>query len=517
MYMDEKNKDKINKLGEQLPLHSPDPGAWQRLAAKLDAMDAEAAYQENLQLLPVHSPNQGTWNLIHTRLNRIAYYKNGIRIALSAAAGLLLFFTVSRISDQYQNKENSARQVAGHVQQNIPVENIKTDNSAETPPADTQKPDKKSGIKHITNATATNSADHKSKTIYQEPKVVSSVNNDNTAVTLNQEKEPEIATSVISDITAIALNQESVTDKAESAALLLNTGNAADVITGTTKPIPSENHIPLQTQSYFIPDDTLPPKAIINTAEEPRSILFQKEPYPTITSTYIKQYPPPAPMPASNKNHVGLAMNYLPENIYNGTDNSLFHNVDLTASYNKEKVRYNTSLGMAYNEEQIKFEMNYDINTPVTAVDPSGHLDTLSYNVSNMESEYLGTEKHKYVTYNLGIGRRLYAKGKFSTWLNAGAGFGIKLNEPDLITTTASSIKGQYNSQRVSVSSSTPVYNDVNVNFVTAINFNYKIINKLSISFTPTSRWYFKPVLSLNNQATDELTLGFMSGLTFEF
>jgi hypothetical protein len=481
-------------------------------------MDADVAYQEKLQQLPVHSPDQGTWNLIYRRLNRIAYYKTGVRIALSAAAGLLLFFTVSRISDQYQNKENSARQVALQEQQNTPFENKKADNTAKTLAADTQNPNKNSGFKNITNATATNSAvNPKSKTTDKEPEIISSVNYNITAVALNQEKQPEIVTSVIIDNTAVALNQESVTDNAESVALLLNTGNSADVIAGTIKPVQSENNIPLQTQSSFIPDETLPDKEIINTAEEPISILFQKEPYPTIASTYIKQYPPPATIPASNKNHVGLAMNYLPENIYNGTENSLFHNVDLTASYNKEKVRYNTSLGMAYNEEQIKFEMNYDINTPVTALGPGGHLDTLSYNVSNMESEYMGTEKHKYVTYNLGVGRRLYTKGKFSTWLNAGAGFGIKLNEPDLIAATASSIKGQYNSQRVNVSSTKPVYNDVNVNFVTAINFNYKIINKLSISFTPTSRWYFKPVLSLNNQATDELTLGFMSGLKFEF
>ncbi len=495
--MDEKNKHINKKLGEQLPSHSPDPGAWQRLSAKLDTMDAEAVYQEKLQQLPVHSPNHGTWNLIYRRLNRIAYYKTGVRIALSAAAGLLLFFTVSRISDQYQAKENSAGQIASQAQQNISAENTKADNTAKTLVADTQKATKNPG-----NKLAANNSVNYSKGIQKSK---------------STEKETKIVSSVILDNTAIALNQESVTDKTESGTLLLNTGNSANEIAGTIKPVQSENNIPLQTQSSFIHDETLPAKEIINTAEEPRSILFQKEPYPTTASSYTKQYPPPVPIPASNKNHVGLAMNYLPENIYNGTDNSLFHNVDLTASYNKEKVRYNTSLGMAYNEEQIKFEMNYDINTPVTAMGPGGHLDTLSYNVSNMESEYMGTEKHKYVTYNLGIGRRLYGRGKFSTWLNAGAGFGIKLNEPDLIATTTSSIKGQYNSQRVSVSSSKPVYNDVNVNFVTAINFNYKILNKVSISFTPTSRWYFKPVLSLNNQATDELTLGFMSGLKFEF
>jgi hypothetical protein len=67
------------------------------------------------------------------------------------------------------------------------------------------------------------------------------------------------------------------------------------------------------------------------------------------------------------------------------------------------------------------------------------------------------------------------------------------------------------------VSTDKPVYNDVNVNFVTGIDFNYAVIKRLSISFSPTSRWYFKPMLSKNNQATDELTFGFKTGLKFVF
>lgn len=86
----------------------------------------------------------------------------------------------------------------------------------------------------------------------------------------------------------------------------------------------------------------------------------------------VKYYTPDEPKTGKNKNYFALAMNYLPENVYNGSDNTIFHNVDLTASYNKEKVRYNTSLGMAYNEDQFKFDMNYDVKTPVTAPGPNG-------------------------------------------------------------------------------------------------------------------------------------------------
>jgi hypothetical protein len=172
---------------------------------------------------------------------------------------------------------------------------------------------------------------------------------------------------------------------------------------------------------------------------------------------------------------------------------------------------------MAYNEEQLNFDMNYDVNSPVTAIGPGGQMDTLGYNVSTVESQYQGTEKHQYFTYNLGIGRRLFSTGKFSTWLNAGTGIGFRLNDPDLITSTEKSIKVQYNATITSVATPHPVYNDVYVNFVTAIDFNYRILNKLSFTFTPTSRWYFKPVLTKNNQATDEMTVGFRTGLKFDF
>jgi hypothetical protein len=57
----------------------------------------------------------------------------------------------------------------------------------------------------------------------------------------------------------------------------------------------------------------------------------------------------------------------------------------------------------------------------------------------------------------------------------------------------------------------------LNVSFITGIDFNYRFLNKLSFTFTPTSRWYFKPVLSKNNQPTDELTLGFKTGIKFDF
>lgn len=498
--MDENNNHINKKLGEQLPSHSPDPGNWQRISDKLDVFDAKSTYKEKLQGLPVHSPDQGTWNLIYGRLNRIAYYKTGFRIALSVAAGLLLFFTVSRITDQDQKLPNSEPQVAGQEKFIKPPTSSNQANASTLKDSETKKSNRNTGKNPSGYKMAIQKAGIKGSIPVNSnsEKGVTSV-----GVVAN-------STFKLESAPAVAVTEAS---HPESGKMLItnDAGNGTTVIT--------DNSTGLATQSIQVQDSMSPAKEKeIQFAEnEPKSILFQKEQNAVILPP-LKSSVPIDLKPVSPKNHFALAMNYLPENIKNGTNTSLFHNVDLTASYNKEKVRFNTSLGMAYNEEQLQFNINYDINSLVTGYTAGGKLDTVSMSVADVVSQYTGNEKHQYFTYNLGLGRRLISSGKFSTWINLGAGFGLLLNKtPDLITTTANSVKSMYNAQRISVSSSTPVYNEVNVNFVTAIDFNYMILNRLSISFTPTSRWYLKPVLSLNNKATDNLTLGFKTGIKFDF
>ncbi|MDO9257805.1 MAG: hypothetical protein Q7U54_19970 [Bacteroidales bacterium] len=518
--MDENKNHINNRLSEQLPSHSPDTGTWQRLSDKLDSMDSETAYYEKLQGLPVHSPDEGTWNLIYSRLSRIAYYKTGIRIALSAAAGLLLFFTVSRISDQYQNKPDRVLQVASQEKhtklpgKSNPVNTVET--NLATKETKTRKPIH-NYRKHPSDYNLT-----AERPVVQE------------ALTTKSESAKELSSPDIIGISTGIQEPGLVVSGSEVA--ISETGNqkSTQVVAGSDIAIPGKENInipkpsgdetPLNVemgsdiaaQNTGFQDTATQAKEIINSETEIKSILFQKEQYAT-TSPVLKYNDPVDSKPINNKNHFALAMNYLPENIDNGTKNSLFHNVDVTASYNKEKVRFNTSFGMAYNEEQIEFNVNYAINTPVTAFGQGGNLDTLSYSLADMNSQYTGNERHQYFTYNLGLGRKLFSSGKFSTWVNLGAGFGILLNNPDLIASTENSVKSQYNVLNVSVSSAKPVYNDVNVNVVTAIDFNYKILNRLSITFTPTSRWYLKPVLSLESQSTDKLTLGFKTGMKFDF
>lgn len=467
--MDENKKPFKKQLSEQLPSHSPDPGTWQNLVSRLDAMDAEVAFQQKLEELPVHSPNTGTWSIINSRLNRIGYFKTAVRVAMSVAAGLLLFFTVSKITENYRQTPS----VASLSQQ--------------------QHTNNKSAATSISNTFTAQKIKYGSET--KDTKANSSVKiKTGNSASLKQ------GLYEVPDATA------AVTEIPENYIEL-----AVDV------PLPGENIPEPIAQNSFIHEVSQPANELTQNSSESEVSILLKDRQNNTTSPPVKYYTPKDPKTGGNTNHFALAMNYLPENIENGTNTSLFHNVDLTASYNKEKVRYNTSLGMAYNEEQLVFEMNYDIKTPMTAPGPGGQVDTVGYNVSKMESQYQGTEKHQYITYNLGLARRLFSTGKFSTWISAGAGFGIQLNNPDLIAETAKSIKGQYNVQVTNPNTDQPVYNDVNVNFVTGLDLNYRILKKLSITFTPTSRWYFKPVITKNNQPTDELTLGFKTGMKFDF
>ena len=490
--MDGPNKHIKLRLSEQLPKHAADPGMWERMSAKLDALDAEAAYQQKLQELPVHAPDEGTWAIISRRLSRTVYLKTSIRIALSAAAGLLLFFTVSKfaglttenaVQPGVQQQEISAIKPGGAEKANTSGSGqISAANKNTLASAQISK--QKSIVTQGTQKTAKTGGGKPAGTTVANAATLK----DHQAIMASLPTEPN--TMALPDM-APALAVQTAVETQNASKTSDETGLTPEQITALSNPLVT----PFNYNGNSVKESSKTPQ---------------------LTDTELSSMPTTTAK-TSNPNHFALAMGYLPENINNGTDNSVFYNVDLTAMYNKEKVRFNTSIGMAYNQEELEISMNYDVKSPVTAMGPGGKIDTISYNTASLESEYVGSEKHQYFTYNLGLGRRLFSKGKFSTWINAGAGFGVRLNNPDLVSTTENSIKNQYNASITSVSSSKPVYNDVNVNFVTGIDFNYEVLNRLSIYFTPTSRWYFKPVLSINNQPTDELTLGFKTGIKFDF
>lgn len=452
-----------NRLNDQLPKHSPDPGTWQNIASRLDAMDSETAYFEKLEQLPTHNPDEGTWAAILFRLNRAANLKTGIRIALAAAAGLLLFLTVSQFIGFKQNSVIPTPKIS---QKN----NSLPENSNQTAIQNSQKI-------NIAQSTIGN------------PRKNPEGRNITARASENPENNPAVLSVAASEPQVFTEDNRLVFGEIFSIKMLIAYPSAHSK---------NERILVLKTR------DSKPLLAMLpaKTGSDPAP---------------AKKYYTPKEAKLGAANNFSLAMDYLPENVNNGTDNSLFHNVDLTASYNKEKVRFNTSVGMAYNTEQLEFGVNYDQMRPVTATGSNGEIDTIMYEVTNVDSQFQGTENHKYFTYNLGMGRKLFAVGRFSTWLNAGAGFALKLNNPDLTESTEKTLKVKYNAMVNSISISQPTYNDVNINFVTGIDFNYKVLKHLSLSFTPTSRWYFKTLLTKDNKPTDELTLGFKTGMKFIF
>ena len=455
------------RLSDQLPVHTPDQGLWQRISSGLDSLDADKALEAKLGQLPVHTPNEGTWEIIYTRLNRIAYFKTIGKISVAAAACLLLYFGVLRhFVHNTQTLENTPLVTLG--QNDSSSDRIKSPVATFIHPIrEVAQKQEKSAIQA---AASTNSTQATSELLPE----------DNiTANIVNIETEIRQGTSPISSIESQKISN----------------------VRSTFHSIQSYSEVHLMAAGNNF-------KHSFASADVQKS---QKASKP------LKYYTPEEKKPGQSKNNFALAMNYFPESIYDGTENTLFRNFDITALYNKENVRFNTSLGMAYTEVDMQFDMNYNINIPITAHGTGGQLDTLGFAVSEVQSQYHGSETHRYFIYNLGIGRRIFSVGKFSTWFNAGAGFGIRLNNPDLVSATEKSIKGQYNAVFTSVNSSKPVYNDYNINFITGIDFNYKIINRISISFTPTSRWFFKSIMTKDNQPTDELTLGFKTGMKFDF
>jgi hypothetical protein len=49
------------------------------------------------------------------------------------------------------------------------------------------------------------------------------------------------------------------------------------------------------------------------------------------------------------------------------------------------------------------------------------------------------------------------------------------------------------------------------------LDFNYKLMKRLSFSFAPVSRLYLKPVLVKNGLPTDSFSLGFRTGMKYDF
>lgn len=444
-----------------LPKHSADQDFWFRIENSLQEIDADNAMHEKLHGLPMHAPDGLLWQKIEYKMGQAILMRRILKFTSAIAAVLMLFFGISQLFTP-TNNTNSTIQTAKLI-----TPSQKTVASIIKPVLTAKNNKNVNVVKKI--KTLNQLAAAKSTSIPDLP-VDDFVKENNIIST------PELLVEISQ--TQLQMPNEIISTPAPEATVT-------------------------QSNPLFITNIILQPETAVEKSK---------------SSDKAKKYFTPDDQKVIHPfNNLAIAMNYQPESVYNGAQNSLFHNVDLTASYNKEKVRFTTSFGMAYNEEQFELAVNYDQYRPVTVPGPNGTTDTISYTITNYDSELTGTEKHEYLTYGLGFARKLFAVGKFSTWINAGAGFAVKLNTTDLKKSTTEELEKKYNAEVNNISINQPIYNPWNVNFVTGIDFNYRLLDKLSFTFTPVSRWYFKPLLVQNNQATDELTLGFRTGVKFDF
>jgi len=214
---------------------------------------------------------------------------------------------------------------------------------------------------------------------------------------------------------------------------------------------------------------------------------------------------------------ITLAANYLPESLENGSGSSMFHNFGLMASLGNEKTRIQSSIGMAYNSEHRVYDVDYTQFIPITVPIPGTGRDSTTIMEASGASQLEGTERHQYFTYDLGVGKRLFSVGKMTTWLNTGAGLAVKLDDASLKETTIKTINQHNNSTVNHIDLEIPDYNGININLMAGLDFSYRIMDRLSLSFAPTSRYYIRPVLEKNGASTDSFSFGFRSGMKFEF
>lgn len=208
-----------------------------------------------------------------------------------------------------------------------------------------------------------------------------------------------------------------------------------------------------------------------------------------------------------------LALGYLPESLDNGYNPALFHNVDLTASLDMKNYRLSSSLGMAYISERL----NYDVTITTVDSHSSNTYGDTANTVYETRSGFEGTESHEFISWDIGGGRKLFTAGKLTTWLNAGAGFAVRLDNASLRNETVQMLESTYTADIKSIDMGVPVYNRLNMSIATGIQLDYRLLKRLSITLQPQAKYYFRPIFSDTGTSPDSFSLGFHTGMKFDF
>ncbi len=458
-----------NKLFQNLPTHSPSSDVWKGIEKKLDQIQLDKTIQEAKKNLPVHSPDQSVWIAISTRLARIRSVKR-IRtysaISLAAASIALLIIAFSWLNNNNVSTINESENVIvqtqpkpGITDQNVVQEPIKS--------ADYNKPSENETAVPVVTPNQQSIAHNITTTNNLADKVI----NTNIAIFLD-------LTTPEDEILSGILNVENE--------LLSSASNAQNIDAP-----PFANKYNYATPQIF---------------EEPTKHYYT---FDDLDNTSRKS------------NNFALAVNYLPENVYNGISNSMFHNVGLTAGFEKEKVRFFANVGMSFNSEKYEMAVNYETYKPMLGhITPgSENPDTLGFRVTSHNSNMYVNANYNYFTTGFGVGRKILSVGNFSTWISSAAGFGFMTSQPDINKISEQSVQNMpYFNQINETEVEAPNYNNFYVDMLLGLDLNYKIIDKLSITLAPVGRWFFKPIfVSKDNQPTDELTLGIKTGIRYNF
>ncbi|MDD3738608.1 MAG: hypothetical protein PHP31_04875 [Lentimicrobiaceae bacterium] len=452
-----------NKLFQNLPTHSPSSDVWNGIEKKLDQIQLDKTIQEAKKNLPVHSPDQSVWIAISARLARIRSvkrFKTYSAISLAAASIALLIIAFSWLN----NNVSTINEPENIIVQTQPKPDIIDNNVGQEPIKSTEK----------------------SETI----------------------------------LPIISPKQQNISHNIASTNNLVDETLSTDIATFLDLTIP-ENE--LLSDVLNIESELLSLASNAQTIDAPLFISKYDYTIPQLFEESTKHYYTFDGLEHTNakSNNFALAVNYLPENVYNGISNSMFHNVGLTAGFEKEKVKFFANVGMSFNSEKYEMAVNYETYKPMLGhVTPgSEDPDTLGFRVTNHNSNMFINANYNYFTTSFGVGRKVFSVGNFSTWISSAAGFGLMTSQSDINKIGETSFKNMpYFRQINETEIEAPNYNNFYVDMLLGLDLNYKIIDKLSVTLTPVGRWFFKPIfIGKDNQPTDELTLGIKTGIRYNF
>lgn len=235
---------------------------------------------------------------------------------------------------------------------------------------------------------------------------------------------------------------------------------------------------------------------------------------PLTLPSFGSNYDPKDIQPERQAARISLSLAYLPESIDNGYNPTVFHNVDLAASIDMKNMRFRSSMGMAYNSEHYDYTVKATRNTDNYHSNPVA--DSSLYAVGEMLSNFEGVERHGFVSWDIGAGHKLFTTRKLTTWINAGAGLAVRINNANLRDETIETMLNSYNSTVNSIDIDDPLYNRMNMSLVSGIEFDYRLLKRLSLTVQPQVRYYLHPIFKDSETSPDSYSLGFRTGMKFD-